>query len=240
MEGKGIYPCVKCAERTFKYKIAPKLKEWGYVLPDTNKKFNDLDVIITNCILRGNCVDICNIEYVKRHDRYLCRSVSEFLEATKALAIKNGWFKEEVISKKETPTENKKERWSIWTDKPTLSVARKQFENLTKYYTIEQLSKPQLPRSWEEYLEQNPIINTTELDKKMAALRKLVLIHNKWVEEWTPAKGNNVFSVSRTHEWTVITNSITYLSCLSFPTREMAENFLNTFSDLIREVGDLI
>lgn len=124
---------------------------------------------------------------------------------------------------------------------PSLAEARKTFRELTKHYTLEQLSENRPSMSWDEYLERHPTAERTEdLDKRLEALRKLVLLRDEWRGEWKPSYGGISWRlVNRFGEYNVAHASDSN-SVLSFPTEGMAEDFLETFRPLIEQAGDLI
>lgn len=229
------WPCVRCTKDEFEQLIQRELSALGYII--NSIWFNSDNMVVTNFDGIGGKVDSIKETFVNSviHNRKLCTSIPEFIEEAKNIAYECGLGrKEEVVAEKETTTEQPEE-----PSTPTLSEARKQFRELTKLYSVEELSKPEPPRSWEEYLEQNPIEDTTELDKKMEALRKLVLLQNKWTAgvcgEYQYAIvlsfETGLYAV-RAIEW--------YNRVLKFYTREMAEAFLDAHLDLIEEAGDLI
>lgn len=217
---KQEWPCICCTESTYKNIIAPKLLKWGYRI-FYNVSIGDPDTIVINYTDTDGYVAHMRGGNIGSYGRYLCTSIHEFLEAAKTIAIERNWFKE---------------------DTPTLSEARRQFRELTQYYTVEQLSKSMPPRSWEEYLEQNPTEDTAELDKKMEALKKLIMIRDKWVEGWHYSAYEGCWVICYVHGYgghvDYLANS--RLTALSFPTKEMADEFYNVFESLINDASNLI
>lgn len=113
------------------------------------------------------------------------------------------------------------------------------------------------PRSWEEYDKALKLLHVTrEYDKvgvggtrydnfateteakAFCALGKLIQLRDAWIEDWKPD-----WNDSNKHKWCIIndTNNLVIglygntSRLLSFPTKEMATEFLETFSDLIEE-----
>ena len=102
-----------------------------------------------------------------------------------------------------------------------------------------------LPRSLEEFYKQgNPVASWRyNIPIKYDALFKLEQLRNCWRQGWEP-------------NWDNVTQTKYYICCcrgefkistlyetrcfLTFPTREMAEEFLECFRDLIEKAGDLI
>ena len=102
-----------------------------------------------------------------------------------------------------------------------------------------------LPRSWEEFCKQgNPTTSWRySIPTKYEALYQLEQLRNCWRQGWKPnwLEGNVQKHVIQ--KWRdKISIEITYVthSFLSFPTYEMAEEFLKCFKDLIEKAGDLI
>lgn len=233
MKNKKIYPCIKCSHDTFRKRIAPKLKRWGYK-DKTNSYlwFNPSNFIATWFSGNKLVVFYTDAMHNEQDGQYLCSSIEEFLIAAKAIAIEKGLFKKEKMIEEKIDNKN-----TI----PTLSEARKKFHELTKLYSVEELSKPELPRSWEEYLKMYLVADehTVEVEKKASALAKLVLLRDKWCMGANGDEAYAVFSYHDTHLHAIAPIGRANRP-LIFPTEEMAKNFLNTFSDLIKEAGNLI
>lgn len=127
---------------------------------------------------------------------------------------------------------------------------------------------PENPKTWEEYCSltkgktahctncDNYIIingfsgahyqfSTKKRAKQFVALGKLLQLRDYWVGGWrynVPNFNDSVFAVfySITSNDAQITN-ISYANLpLTFPTREMAEDFKNCFEDLIKEAYPLV
>lgn len=91
---KGFYPCVECTGEEFCEQILPKLWEWGYDFTYLDRRLEKSNVIVTNFDDVSGCVANVFHENLKEYNRYLCNSINEFLEATKAIAINSGWYEE--------------------------------------------------------------------------------------------------------------------------------------------------
>lgn len=119
--------------------------------------------------------------------------------------------------------------------------------------------KDNRPRSWEEFVKihysedivrgfsatafdyrQNPLynrFNTANEAKAFCALGKLIQLRDAWWGEWKP-DWNEVYT-----KYTIVNvrgcidfNTATFNSrVLAFPTKEMADDFLETFRDLIEQ-----
>jgi hypothetical protein len=98
-----------------------------------------------------------------------------------------------------------------------------------------------LPRSWEEFCKQGNLVASWRYDIpiKHEALFKLEQLRDCWRQGWKPKPGENSYSIKigRVGLNVCYFNTIEFLS---FPTREMAEEFLKCFKDLIEKAGDLI
>lgn len=117
--------------------------------------------------------------------------------------------------------------------------------------------KDNKPRSWEEYDKTLKYLHVTSVYDKIGvggtrfdnfateteakafcALGKLIQLRDAWIEDWKPD-----WNDSNKHKWCII-NDIDNLviglygntsRSLSFPTKKMAEDFLETFRDLIEQ-----
>lgn len=224
------WPCVKCTMPEYYELIRRQVMELGWYVKVQSCHIDGDIIIHTNCMGQKRYIGpSCEMA----DGDYLCPDIDTFLYDCREIAIREGWFKPEPDTE-----EVKEEQTEPST--PTLAEARRQFRELTKHYTVEELSKNEPPRSWEEYLEQNPVKDTTELDKNMEALRRLVLMRDEWIAGWVPQRDKNNWGIRRSFGETNIWQLVISTECLSFPTQEMAEDFLNTFRDLIEETGDLI
>ena len=117
--------------------------------------------------------------------------------------------------------------------------------------------KDSKPRSWEEYDETlKQLYATSEYDKigvggtrydyfateneakTFCALGKLIQLRDAWIEDWKPD-----WNDSNKHKWCIIndTNNLVIglygntSRLLSFPTKKMANDFLEIFRDLIEQ-----
>jgi hypothetical protein len=72
-------------------------------------------------------------------------------------------------------------------------------------------------------------------------LFQLEQLRNCWRQGWTPSKGDSGFGIRFDfYEGFRIVKLYSFSTFLSFPTEEMAEEFLECFRDLIEKAGDLI
>ena len=100
-----------------------------------------------------------------------------------------------------------------------------------------------LPRSWEEFCKQgNPIASWRyNIPIKYETLFKLEQLRNCWWGNWKPTwDGSTKYAIKRNCNEISIIRTYNTSSFLVFPTREMAEEFLECFRDLIEKAGDLI
>ena len=102
-----------------------------------------------------------------------------------------------------------------------------------------------LPRSWEEFCKQgNPVASWRyAIPTKYEALFKLEQLRDCWRQGWKPdwLAGNiKKYAIKGWRDTYVIEATYVTNSFLSFPTYEMAEEFLKCFRDLIEKAGDLI
>ena len=106
-------------------------------------------------------------------------------------------------------------------------------------FTKEELNP--LPRSWEEFCKQsNPVASWRyNIPIKYEALFKLERLRDCWRQGWKPTKHNIGYCIIKyPGEYSIMVFS--FISFLSFPTKEMAEEFLECFRELIEKAGDLI
>ena len=100
-----------------------------------------------------------------------------------------------------------------------------------------------LPRSWEEFCKKgNPIASWRyNIPIKYETLFKLEQLRNCWWGNWKPTwDGSTKYAIKRNCNEISIIRTYNTSSFLVFPTREMAEEFLECFRDLIEKAGDLI
>lgn len=132
-------------------------------------------------------------------------------------------------------------------------------------YTEEELTKVELPKTWEEFLSIDTYTKTDKcgfqhiaylslLDRFIdtgrnkeylahLALMKLLFLRDYYRKGWKPeAYSKNYFAIEKLMpiEEVTIFNPRNIVKFLSFPTKEMAVEFFNNFKDLIEEAGDLL
>ena len=131
--------------------------------------------------------------------------------------------------------------------------------------------KPQLPKTWEEFCEQNAakdgeyfidgscyitrcvygerdtIIDRNMLPSKQAAEQHLALmqlhqLRDCYRQGWKPnyTDDSQKWYILKNHDKLSVDWNISYSVFLNFQTREIAEQFLKNFKDLIEQAGDLI
>jgi hypothetical protein len=101
-----------------------------------------------------------------------------------------------------------------------------------------------LPRSWEEFSYKYKICFTRyAMPYKYAALYQLEQLRNCWWNGWKPnwlECNVQKYVIRKWRDKISIETSYVAHSFLSFPTYEMAKEFLECFRDLIEQAGDLI
>ena len=130
--------------------------------------------------------------------------------------------------------------------------------------------KHQLPKTWEEFCEQNSVksgecyidVQSNVLksswknrdiyeDKNMfpsqkaaeqhLALMQLHQLRDCYRQGWIPSEYKVLFGIIRRIDGCLNVNRFMYASrFLSFPSKEIAEEFLTNFRDIIERAGDLI
>jgi len=106
--------------------------------------------------------------------------------------------------------------------------------------------KPKLPKTWEEFCEHNKV--NINVPRGHLALMQLHQLRDCYRQSWTPDWKNSSKKYSITRVYDFIDNKIKlkideYIHTtlfLTFPTLEIAREFLNNFKDLIEQAGDLI
>jgi hypothetical protein len=100
-----------------------------------------------------------------------------------------------------------------------------------------------LPRSWDEFCRKYEFsclsIRYSNFPLKYDALFKLEQLRDCWRQGWIPKKHAPVYTI----KFSVNELNVYYFNSrafLSFPTEEMAKEFLKCFRDLIEQAGDLI
>ena len=109
--------------------------------------------------------------------------------------------------------------------------------------------KPPLPKTWLEFAKTQDYEKTLiagvpkDIAKKHIALLKLHKLRDYYRQGWKPNWLDDNF------KWVIssifgneieVHTSVIYSLFLSFQTKELAEEFLNNFRDLIEQAGDLI
>jgi len=104
-----------------------------------------------------------------------------------------------------------------------------------------------LPKSWEEYYRKYETCcfstRYTNIPLKYDALIKLEQLRDCWRQGWEPnwLEGNvQKYVIQKWRDKISIETTYVTHSFLSFPTYEMAKEFLECFRDLIEKAGDLI
>lgn len=106
--------------------------------------------------------------------------------------------------------------------------------------------KPKLPKTWEEFCKQNKTNDRNILLNKQAAeqhfaLMKLHQLRDCYRQGWIPDCDDEKFIITVNYkEFYSVGKCIKTKEFLAFQSREIAEEFLTNFRDLIEQAGDLI
>lgn len=76
-----------------------------------------------------------------------------------------------------------------------------------------------------------------------AALHKLISLRKNWISDWKPDwtnKDQMKFSIARVNKGIGVGENQTVSRSMSFPTREMRDEFFDTFRDLLDEAESLL
>lgn len=101
-------------------------------------------------------------------------------------------------------------------------------------------------RSWDEFKKKYPNqffqCLTTHESQALTAFTKLLKLRRDWIGEWEPDwnKSSEKFILYRSENEVHICSTLITAGGLSFPTQQMAKEFLETFRDLINEAKILI
>lgn len=110
------------------------------------------------------------------------------------------------------------------------------------------------PRSWEEYRAKVPenklykvwgVVEGKELAEAFIAIMQLTSLRQAWIGDWQPnwqPNWNGVphYCIVIFDNKFVVDKFYRYYQSLSFPTQEMAEDFMNCFKDLLETAKPLI
>lgn len=122
-----------------------------------------------------------------------------------------------------------------------------------------------LPRSWEEFAENNArmgyyisadgkplmcassgklssphVCPSKESAEAHLAMIQLEQLRDCWRQGWKPEYRSTTYVIKRSNNEIHVIQAYSVSAFLSFPTKEMAEEFLKCFRDLIEKAGDLI
>ena len=106
--------------------------------------------------------------------------------------------------------------------------------------------KPKLPKTWEEFCEHNKVnINVPRGHLALMQLHQLRDCYRQgWIPDWSDCENkyciiyDSVYcNTNYNHSIAVHTHTNEFLT---FQSREIAQEFLNNFKDLIEQAGDLI
>ena len=133
-------------------------------------------------------------------------------------------FEEIIFKKVEDPLAKLPKTWEEYC---------KRTKGYTSYYGDNSLKSYITSLFSEAYNE----FSTEERLKQYIALGKLLQLRDYWVGGWKPNLPiNPVFAVKNT----TVVNLIRITLPLTFPTKEMAEEFKDCFSDLIKQAFPLV
>ena len=133
-------------------------------------------------------------------------------------------------------------------------------------FNEKELTKVELPKTWEEFCKkyrikkdeyyitsEGKIISLVDTSKRSwdhicpskksaeahLAMIQLEQLRDCWRQGWKPTKHDTGYQITHYPEEYLI-RPFHFIGFLSFPTKEMAEEFFECFRDLIEKAGDLI
>lgn len=100
--------------------------------------------------------------------------------------------------------------------------------------------KPPLPKTWEEFCEHNKV--NINVPRGHLALMQLHQLRDCYRQGWIPnyTDASKKWYITNFRNKLGVDAIINYGAFLSFQTKDLAEEFLNNFKDLIEQAGDLI
>lgn len=117
-------------------------------------------------------------------------------------------------------------------------------------YKEEELTKIELPKTWEEFYKNYPStlgenwipLPSKEMTEAYLALTQIHLLRDCYRQGWVPDwKDNSTKHIIRSFNGIFTTGYTGHCNFfLSFQTEEIAKEFLENFRDLIEKAGDLI
>lgn len=178
--------------------------------------------------------------------------VNEFYKAVFLFRINSTFRYDELFLTSAFDWDKTEQRFDVWSERN---------EEFSKWY-----NSNEKPMSWEEYCEQNPITDeeyyingfsklqkvasqernaiadtntmSKDLCEAFLAYMKLIQLRNAWVKDYDAedcsikivAKDNAIFKDSY----------MQFMHGLSFPTHKMADDFMDTFEDLLEVAKPLL
>jgi hypothetical protein len=156
---------------------------------------------------------------------------------TKEIILPEGW----VVDKIENNKIILKEEDKIWFD--TWEKCFDKVNKVNQMYQIDDYSriKRKYINGYPDTSDKN--IVPEEYASPLLALMQLLVCHKAWVDDWKPK--TDVFCsyygvVNSANQIIVAEYSTCDVVILSFPTKEIAKKFLNTFKDLLEQAKTLL
>ena len=104
--------------------------------------------------------------------------------------------------------------------------------------------KPKLPKTWEEFCKtykSTYVLPSKYAAKQHLALMQLHQLRDCYRQGWIPDEDDEKFIITVNYkEFYSVGKCIKTKEFLAFQSREIAEEFLTNFRDLIEQAGDLI
>lgn len=104
--------------------------------------------------------------------------------------------------------------------------------------------KPKLPKTWEEFCKtykSTYVLPSKYAEKQHLALMQLHQLRDCYRQGWIPDEDDEKFIITVNYkEFYSVGKCIKTKEFLAFQSREIAEEFLTNFRDLIEQAGDLI
>ena len=110
-------------------------------------------------------------------------------------------------------------------------------------YTKEELEEPKLPKSWNEYVNDIRYDIEKDYSKNIINLKHLLTLRDVYRQGWKPNYKKfteTKYSIACDNDLIKIIEYYSGADIFSFPTRELAEQFLENFKDELEELKELL
>ena len=110
-------------------------------------------------------------------------------------------------------------------------------------FTKEELEKPKLPKSWEEYYFKDKGESLNQLFKyDLYKFNMLLVLRDVYRQGWKPDwnESSTKYVIINYFNDIVLDNAVHYSGIFSFPTEKLAGQFLENFKDELEQLKELL